>query len=332
MPPAPTGVADYAAALKRALDRCGEFEGETSLYQIGNNPLHADIYRLAMERPGYVLLHDAVLHHFLLGHLDEKAYHDEFVFNYGEANRQTARELWRDRSRSGADVRYFEYPMLRRLLEASLGAIVHNEAARRMVLAHRPNARVTVVPHLYEPVATPVAAANPKCLFGVFGHLRESKRIATVLRAWRALGDTADLLIAGDFVSPGLEQALDLTGVIRVPYASPAEFERLMHSVDVCVNLRFPAAGETSGMTIRMMGAGKPVIVSDIEENRDYPAGTHVAVDTDGRERAMLEAMMLWLARDREAREGIGRRAQAHILAHHRPEDAARQILEFVRG
>ena len=97
LPPARTGVADYAAALLTGLRAFGAVEVaparcDAALYHIGNNGLHAAIYQRALEQPGVVVLHDAVLHHFLLGQLDEAAYVQEFVFNYGEWTRGPARE------------------------------------------------------------------------------------------------------------------------------------------------------------------------------------------------------------------------------------------------
>ena len=95
LPPARTGVADYAAALLAELRRHGRVEVAprrcgVALYHLGNNALHAAIYRRALERPGVVVLHDAVLHHFLLGQLDASAYIEEFVFEHRKS------ELWTD--------------------------------------------------------------------------------------------------------------------------------------------------------------------------------------------------------------------------------------------
>src|SRR5207253_9475044 len=39
---------------------------DIALYHLGNNALHAAIYRRALDEPGVVVLHDAVLQHFLL--------------------------------------------------------------------------------------------------------------------------------------------------------------------------------------------------------------------------------------------------------------------------
>src|ERR1039457_7270133 len=72
--PARTGVADYAAALLTELRRHGRVEvaparSDAALYHLGNNPLHAGVYRRAIEKPGVVVLHDAALNHFFLGQL-----------------------------------------------------------------------------------------------------------------------------------------------------------------------------------------------------------------------------------------------------------------------
>src|ERR1700732_4810033 len=96
LPPAPTGVADYSAALLPLLRSFGAVEiapeeydavYDVNLYHIGNNGLHRDIYRRAITHPGVVVLHDAVLQHLLLGTLDQSEYVEEVVYNYGEPSR-----------------------------------------------------------------------------------------------------------------------------------------------------------------------------------------------------------------------------------------------------
>ena len=57
-------------------------------------------------------------------------------------------------------------------------------------------------------------------------------------------------------------------GVIRRPYLPESEFWLAAAAVDACINLRYPAAGETSGIAIRLMGIGKPVLVTDSPEMR----------------------------------------------------------------
>ncbi len=342
LPPARTGVADYAAVLLEGLRAHGPVEVapdqcDVALYHLGNNRLHAEIYRRALKRPGVVVLHDAVLHHFLLGQLGEAAYIEEFVHNYSEWGRSLARELWRDRAASGADFRYFQYPMLRRIAERSRAVIVHNPAAARMVREHAPAARVEEIPHLFAPPALATDAEairfrqqrlgiGPEIfLFGVFGYLRESKRLIPILNAFRgvhAKNPRTGLLIAGEFVSSDLERAcsplLGLPGVHRLPHLSEEQFWTAAQAVNSCINLRYPAAGETSGVAIRLMGIGKPVMVTEGEESARFPEDACIRIAPGPSERDSLLKHMILLTSVNEVASAIGLRGAAHIQEHHR--------------
>ena len=353
LPPAPTGVADYAAALLAELRPLGAVKvnspgGDVSLYHLGNNSLHRQIYRRALARPGVVVLHDAVLHHFLLGELDRAAYLQEFAFNYGDWSRALAAELWEQRRRSAQDPRYFQYAMLRRVAESARALVVHNSAAAGIVAAHAPSARIVEIPHLFRPPAPVPESAAARWrqrhgippgafLFGVFGHLRETKRLLPVLRAFarlRAAGANAALLVAGDFVSRDLERAarplLSGPGILRLGHLAERQFWLAASAVDACINLRSPAAGETSGILIRMMGLAKPVLVTAGQETARLPEAACLRVPDGLAEEPALAEYMRWLCDSRAASREIGLRAAAHIATHHAPSLAARRYWELL--
>ncbi len=353
LPPARTGVADYAAALLEGLRRFGRVEVapahcDVALYHLGNNALHAGIYRRALERPGVVVLHDAVLHHFLLGQLDREAYVGEFVYNYGEWHRGLAQELWRARAGSASDSRYFEYPMLRRAAETALAMVVHNPAAAETVRKHAPGARIVEIPHLFVPPALPSEAevirfrqrlgVEPGTfLFGVFGYLRESKRLVAVLKAHRELrrgGAQLALLVAGEFISQDLERAVELLlaepGVIRLPHLPERDFWMAVSSVDACINLRDPAAGETSGIAVRLMGIGKPVLMTESPGCARFPEDACLRVARGAAEFDSLTAHMLLLISMATVARAIGRRGAAHIQEKHRLDVISKQYWELL--
>lgn len=354
LPPADTGVADYSAALLRAMRRRGTVQvgapGDIALYHAGNNQLHRAIYARALARPGVVVLHDAVLQHFFLGSLDRDAYVNEFVYNYGEWSRDCARDLWGNRARSAADPRYFEFPMLKRIAETSRAVIVHNPAASSIVRRHASQARIVEIPHLFEgpPPAPPGDALRfrlelglkPRTLIvGVFGHLRESKRLPVVLRAMQDVwncGSNAVLLVAGRFASQDLERSVaPLLGdprIMRVGHLPERDFWRFAAITDVCVNLRYPAAGESSGIAIRMMGIGKAVVCTAGEEVARIPENACIRIDAGTAEQEMLATAIRWLAREPEAAEEIGQRAARHIAQQHAIEKIAAKYWEVAAG
>ncbi|WP_031496675.1 hypothetical protein [Bryobacter aggregatus] len=349
LPPAKTGVAQYAATLLRHLAPLYEEGGD--LYQIGNNGLHWEIYQQALARPGIVLLHDACLHHLLLGKLKRDEYIEEFVYNYGEWFRQTALRYWEARAGSAADAKYFARPLLRRLVERAKLTIVHNAAAEAAVRHHAPAAKVALVPHLFEPPRDHcygeieqyreqvLGVTRDECLFAVLGHLRESKRIDTILSAFELLvvkGLKIRLLVQGDFVGPDLERALAprlrTSHILRRPYLSEDEWWLQAHAIDAVINLRWPLAGESSGIATRLMGIGKPALLTRSLETRDIPEAAAIQIDPGPPERAQLEHFVAWLALQPEARRAIGRHAVLHTRQFHHVERVAAQIAELLRA
>jgi len=144
------------------------------------------------------------------------------------------------------------------------------------------------------------------------------------------------LLLVGRFVSEELERALEPrlqdARVIRLGYVPEEEFWRLAEITDICVNLRHPTAGETSGIGIKMMGIGKPVVVTATDENAAFPDLSVIRVDAGEAEVEMLACYLRALAESEEMRREVGKRAAAHIAAEHTLEGAARKYLELFAG
>lgn len=352
-----TGVADYAETLLIILRRiasdsgdvveAGRRQADIHLYHLGNNLLHRDIYAQALATPGIAVLHDAVLNHFLIGALSRAQYIDEWVYNYGEWRRHIGEELWESRARSGTDPRYFRFPMLRRIAESSRALIVHNPGAAEWARASGAK-RVHVIPHFFEERGSVDAAdcarfreridvPQGSILFGIFGYLREPKRVLPSLAAFKrlhAVRPRTALLIAGKPVSLDFERLLNMEAkhpaVRRLGYLSATEFEIAARSADCCINLRYPGAGETSGIAVRLMGMGKPVLVSDVAENLALPPAAVLRVSPGIAETAeLLDYMVLISDFPCLARE-IGRAARVHIQKHHALETVARQYWEVL--
>jgi glycosyltransferase involved in cell wall biosynthesis len=347
LPPARTGVAEYSLRIGSELAKHGPVEllrpdevarardFEKVIYQIGNNGLHAPIYHAALEHPGIVELHDAVIHHMLLGTLSESEYLKAFKFNSGKDGvwlQSVGQEMWDRRGGSGSDERYFANPMLDRLVQSANAVIVHNPGARRSVERVAAHPRIWEIPHY--------VAAPPREDFGsdaelrsrwslptdafivsCFGYQRPTKRLASLLEAVRQLGGSYRLLVVGDFVDREYESALadrlDAPEIVRIPYVDDDDFWRLTFLTDVCVNLRYPSAGETSGIALKLMAAGKTVIVTDNDENSSFPNGTVIRVDAGEAEVEMLAEYLEWLRVEPDVRLAIGGAAGAYVRENH---------------
>ena len=138
--------------MRRTRDVC--------LYHLGNNQLHAGIYRRALGGPEWWCCTMPCCTISFWARSDQRrptSRSSSTTTARGVAD--LARELWRSRARSAADPRYFEYPMLRRIAETSRAVVVHNPGAARDGAAHAPGARVVEIPHLYR---APAPSRRPR--------------------------------------------------------------------------------------------------------------------------------------------------------------------------
>jgi glycosyltransferase involved in cell wall biosynthesis len=165
---------------------------------------------------------------------------------------------------------------------------------------------------------------------GSFGNVNSSKRIPQLLEAFARLRRDrpgARLLLVGA-TSPGFDldrrlQRLGLSdeGILREDYVDERRLWSLMAACDVCVNLRAPTMGETSGSVVRQLSLGKPAIVSDVGWFSELPDQVALKIPVGDGEVDALHAALELIARDAGARTAMARAAldlarREHDLEH----------------
>jgi glycosyltransferase involved in cell wall biosynthesis len=381
LPPMKSGIADYSAELLPALAEECEIElivdegfrpdpaltsrfpvhghralprllkqgrFDVVLYQLGNNAdYHAAIYRTLLEHPGVVVLHEFVLHH-LVRELTLEAsrpdlYVDELRYAYGRTGEAAARRCLA----TGVSLDLWSYPLFERVVDASLGIIVHNRFTRDRVLASRPLARIATVPHhlsLNGELGGPEAAraalgiAAGDFVVATYGFMTPAKRPAVLLRAFARLRQQiprARLLIVGEvsrhfdferIFTAELQKGVTITGRLDLD-----RFLLYMQASDVAVNLRHPTGGETSGTVIRLLGMGKPLIVNNSGAFAEYPDDCCAKIDLDDTEEELLLAYLRTFAADEPLRRRMGDNARRHMAMHHTLAGSARGYADFLR-
>jgi len=348
MPPERTGVADYSALLLPALGRKLDLEvarrgrrrasraADVALYHVGNNPdshgwIVDALRHSPARRPRVVVLHDFVLHHLVagvtVGRRDGHGYLDAMEREHGVVGRLLAHGVLDKRIPPLWESRPEEFPLAGFVLQHATGLIVHSRTVRALALSAGFEGPIWVVPH----PAWPVPAVDPELVatgptIGCFGVVNSSKRIPELLRAFAGLRErhpAATLLLVGP-TSPGFDldrrlQRLGLAddGLVRESWVDEQRLWALMAGVDVCVNLRHPTMGETSGSVIRSLSLGKPLVVSDVGWFSELPGDVAVKVPVDGREVETLEAALELLLAREDVRSTMGTAAAALARREH---------------
>ena len=358
MPPSTSGIADYSALLVPELQKVmdlevvsapGQGKGndcDVALYHVGNNvEAHGWIVDELRRRPGLVVLHESTLHHLVAGMTivqgDREGYLDAMQRDAGVVGRLVAHGIIDGVLPPVWETRAPDFPLTGRILDSATGVIVHSQAVEDALRDRGFGGPIYRIPMPAWPElqveVDEVLRDRSGPVFGAFGHLNSAKRVPQLVRAFeRALErePTARLLLVG---SPS--EALDVEApiermlaahpgsVIRIPYVAEQRLWNLIAGCDVCICLRYPTMGETSGIAIRALSAGRPLIVSDVGWFAELPSSVAVRVAPDDDEIEELAAAMVALARDPARREAMS----AAALGLARGELSLERVVELYR-
>ena len=350
LPPARSGIADYSAlllpALRRRIDvavvsrRRGPPRGaDLSLYHVGNDPdAHGWILDTLSRWPGVVVLHEFVLHHLVagvtLGRRAVAEYLGAMERDHGLVGRLLALgvvdgcipPLWETQPE--------DFALAGFVLDATRdrGVIVHSRYAEQRVRDAGYEGPVWRIPHPSWPAPDVEPAPFDGPVVGCLGHLNASKRIPELLEAFARVRERhpdARLLLVGPetprFDLEGARERADLPedALIREGYVDERRFWSLMAACDVCVSLRAPTMGETSGSAIRALSLGRPLVVSDLGWFAELPDDVALKIPVDEREVPRLAAALeLLLSRD-DVRRRLGDAGRRYVAHEHDVERVA---------
>ena len=359
LPPERSGIADYSALLLPALEQRVDVEvvqrgatkpprgTDVALYHVGNNPdAHGWIVDALRRRRGLVVLHDFVLHHLVagltIGRGIPRATWVRCREMPGSIGRLMAHgvvdhllpPIWEERAA--------DFPLAGGVLDCAEGVICHSAYVERLARDYGYDGPIWVVPMPAWPSVNLGSRLVPDGRFPViasFGHLNIAKRVPQLLDAFervRRRFPDALLVLAGSAAS-GLRLDTESLGdgVLRLEHQDEQDLWQLLADCDICVSLRWPTMGETSGMAIRALSLGKPLVVSDAGWFSELPDSVAAKVPVDEFEVSTLAAILGLLAEDDGLRERMGAAALQYARSEHdleRVADLYLAALEEIAG
>ncbi len=333
----------------RTFDRAaGRRPYDSVVYQMGNSPAHAYIYARLLRTPGVLVLHEFVLHHLrmwmALNRGRGNRYLATMAATYGAAGRAAAERVLLGQHPEAL----FEFPLVEEALERAAGVIVHSRYMADQVQRVRPGVPLAVV-NMGVPLPPYVPESEARARLGIdpdvfvlasIGHLNPYKRLNVALRAFKAFSlrrpRSLFLLVGSRSPNYDVDRMIGMLGLgdrVRVVgYAPPPAFADYLAAADVCINLRYPTAGETSAALLRIMGGGKPVLVSRVGSFTELPDAAAGKVDVGDIEEELLLAYLEFLAARPDLRAAMGRAARRYVGTQHTLEGAAQGYLTFLAG
>jgi glycosyltransferase involved in cell wall biosynthesis len=310
------------------------------LYHMGNSPAHFQIWDVAQQLPGVVVLHDLVLHHFMLQYhavhrRNIAAYTQLATHYYADAGSTIA-----ERMLQGVfDDSVFQMPLCQPVLNTAQLVISHSHYVADAIATLRPDCKRAVVP-MGVPVLPVIDPAplrdqlhlgDDAFIIASFGHVNPYKRVDQVLRTIRTLrraGINAHYIIVGsvspNFALDALVRRTGTQGAVHVTgYASATDFALYVAVADVCINLRHPTAGETSASLLRLLAAAKPTVITASGSFLEIPRHAAIHIPLDQSEGAMLTASTFLLHQHPQVRHTLGHNARTFVQQGHTLADSA---------
>ncbi len=336
------------------LEQHAENSYQACVYHVGNNHFfHEYLYLHALDYPGIVVMHDYAIHHMIAGMLLERGktveYLEEFRYNHGDAALAIA-----SKSVSGETPYIWEtssliFPMNKRIIDSAKGIIVHSKFTHDLIKKIRPEVPIQIIPHhcadILEDPEEAKATARKKLgiddntlMLASFGNIVPAKRVHVILRALQSLShivpDFCYYLVGEEvrgYSLRALVKKLGLTrNVIFTGYTDLECFKDYMKAADICLNLRCPIQGETSGSLMRLLGMGKAVLVSDTGPFSEIPSDVVVKINIDQTEENCLVNALTKLMANPDLLADYGAKALAYVRNNCTLEQSALSYSQFI--
>ncbi len=347
MPPAPTGIATYAASVLQGLEASGYRRRRQmdviwpvkpkhdlaipryrlGVYHVGNNvEFHGDIYRLASLRDGVVVLHDLGLDDLVRGLVDRG---DPLGYRAAREALVGADRLTLPEARDNEPL---AWPWCAHIARIAKSLIVHSDFCKRyledlgcrtpvFVVPHPPverEADLRRAEHRAPAIRARLGLGERDVLVVAAGDLNPAKQLEALVAAAVRLDDRVRLALVGRRVPTFDPEALVRGSGLgsRVTLAtdvSDEAFRAWLAAADVVADLRLPHRGEVSGTLMRAMQVGRPTLVSATGTYLDLPGDAVVRIGPGPADARELADVLSGLADRPEARVRIGEAARRHV-------------------
>ncbi len=314
LPPLETGLATYAArilAITRdtvdwtvaftagsealpgfrciplsGLDLGGSGLPAQRVFQLGNSTHCSGVFHALRRWGGAGIFHETNFHH-ILRHMadttgDWAEYRRHLEYDYGPDAERVARLMGRPaESREEYDGRLRTHPLFKRVTSWCSAIACLNNRARSTLVAAGFDRGITMLGHPLDPLPDRMAPVSNRPseelvvgVAGGFGYGRGWQHALSVVSALRAGRDAVLLAVGAGWPDPGLPW-VRVTG--RLP---EAEYQSMLRTFHIALDLREGSCGETSGSLLELLRASVPTIISDSGAFTDIPSGAVLRVST----------------------------------------------------
>ena len=324
-----------------------DFENNYDLliYHMGNNPFHEYMYKIALSNPGIVVLHDPFLHHLQI-HMtvaqnNQDGYRKIMEYCIGKQGKKIA-----ENALISYTWPHFDYPLIKKLVDSSECVMVHSDFAKKIVLTESKDhlikkikMPITITPGLFNnQLKKQLGISENSLIIASFGHVGFYKRIDVVLRSFsiflKSFPNSVFLIVGGYQTKEYEKEIYNLIQELGIvdKIIETGYVENLFSYIeisDIIMQLRYPTAGETSIITLQIMGLGKPLLVSNVGSFSELQDNSVIKINVDSNEESTITQALVKLS-DKNFRKKLSLNAKKYVSTEHNPKKIAYEFYNFV--
>ena len=327
------------------------------IYQTGNSEYHKYMLIYIIDYPGIVVLHDLNIHRFFYyvvcrenGVFNKKKYLDTAFRNHGYQAFNTIKKRI-DQSPDTCDIFTYDisYNFTKEIIDNSILTLVHSRYGENLFKNSCHFCDINKIDmgcsieNSYENLVDKKIKSKKECryvddiIISAFGRIAFSKRIDVLLKAFSNLikekkMKNIKLILVGKLYNDMEKEVNDiiknenLSDFVEITgFVDKNMFENYLYCTDICVNLRYPSAGETSATLIRALSAGVPVITTNYMQYNDFPNDCCWKVDIDDNEVNLLAEYLFELASNEKLRKIMSKNAYDYAKKNNSFENTIEQ-------
>ncbi|MEX1029320.1 MAG: glycosyltransferase [Paenibacillaceae bacterium] len=324
------------------------------LFQMGNSEYHIYMIHYLQKYSGTLVLHDYNLHgllHYMTEKQNDTAKYRELLCE--DYDKDFVNKYIDDYSSGRIPVKIFELTCNGIVTNYAKKIIVHSDYAKRLLLQKDIHRNVKKIFHYADikevlnkkEMRDKLNIAGDQFVISAFGHIHETKRIMPILQAFSNLSSKHNeikLYLVGkptSSIKGQIEQYMKQHNlenkVIITGYTDLNVFEEYIDASDICLNLRYPYNGETSGSLMRILSKGKCALLNDLGSFSEIPDNACVKLKspemlTESEEVEMIMNKLEELLSNPQLISTIGNNARKFAKDNLDIEDIVEQYADFI--
>jgi len=322
-------------------------EYDEIVYHIGNDyPSNRCAYEALKKYPGIVVLHDYVLQGFYAERFSETRDFNEYQQllrkHYFEKGEEIARNIAKPMSAPIWETEEsFLYPLNEEIVEYAKALIVHSNFVKERIQKTTKKPVVKINQHGYsiktfdtDKIRKELGIGREGILVLSTGFVSKNRRYNLILSALSEMKNPKlKYVITGKDRGNILDNIMqdNYDNVILKGHLSLEELEGLIDASDICINLRYPTMGESSASLLRMMGYGKPILVTNFGSYAEIPDYCVIRINPDIDEKEMIKRFVNELISDVDFRLSVGREASEYVKEECSIEKCTEEYARFIK-